>query len=65
MAEETGATPAQVSLAWLQAQPTVTAPIVGARTVAQLEENLGAADVELTAGQVERLDDAKEPPSLV
>jgi aryl-alcohol dehydrogenase-like predicted oxidoreductase len=65
VAEETGATPAQVSLAWLQAQPTVTAPIVGARTVAQLEENLGAADVELTAGQVERLDDAKEPPSLV
>ena len=62
VAEEVGATPAQVSLAWLLAHPDVTAPIVGARTVEQLEENLGAADVELSDEQFERLAGAKAGP---
>ncbi|MFB6155354.1 MAG: aldo/keto reductase [Haloferacaceae archaeon] len=55
VAEEVGATPAQISLAWLMHHEQVTAPIVGARTVDQLEENLAAADVRLSASQYERL----------
>jgi aryl-alcohol dehydrogenase-like predicted oxidoreductase len=65
VADEVGATPAQVSLAWLAAHPQVTAPLVGARTVDQLEENLQAATVDLSDGQFERLAEAKESPSLV
>jgi len=48
------ATPAQVALAWLIGQGNVVA-IPGARTVAQLEENVAAADLELTTGERERL----------
>ncbi|WP_435197172.1 aldo/keto reductase [Natronomonas sp. EA1] len=65
VAEEVGATPAQVSLAWLMHHEQVTAPIVGARTVEQLEENLAAAEVDLTEEQFERLSEAKDAPSLV
>jgi aryl-alcohol dehydrogenase-like predicted oxidoreductase len=65
VAHEVGASPAQVSLAWLSHHEQVTAPIVGARTVEQLEENLGAAEIELTDEQFERLAEAKESPSLV
>ncbi|MFB6303926.1 MAG: aldo/keto reductase, partial [Haloferacaceae archaeon] len=59
VADEVDATPAQVALAWQLHHEDVTAPIVGARTVEQLEENLAAADVSLTDAQVERLSDAK------
>ncbi len=59
VAEEVDASPAQVSLAWLTHHDRVTAPIVGARTVEQLEENLDAADVELADDQFQRLADAK------
>ncbi|PSQ50480.1 aryl-alcohol dehydrogenase [Halobacteriales archaeon SW_7_65_23] len=62
VADEVDATPAQVSLAWQMHHPTITAPIVGARTVEQLEENLGAATVSLTEEQFERLDAAKAGP---
>lgn len=56
VAEETGRTPAQVALAWTLRNPGVTAPIIGARTVAQLEDNLGALEVDFTAAQLARLD---------
>jgi aryl-alcohol dehydrogenase-like predicted oxidoreductase len=59
VAAETGATPAQVALAWQLRHPDVTGPIVGARTVEQLDENLAAADVSLTEAQFERLSEAK------
>ncbi len=59
VASEVDATPAQVSLAWLCAHPQVTAPIVGARTVEQLEEDLSAAAVTLSAEQFERIAGAK------
>jgi aryl-alcohol dehydrogenase-like predicted oxidoreductase len=59
VADETGATPAQVSLAWLLHHDQVSAPIIGARTVDQLEENLAATEVDLTDEQFERLADAK------
>jgi aryl-alcohol dehydrogenase-like predicted oxidoreductase len=55
VAEETGAKPSQVAIAWVRAQPWLTVPIVGARSEAQLHDNLGALDVELGDEQVERL----------
>ncbi len=58
IAEETGKTYAQISLNWLLRQEGVTAPIIGARTMEQLEDNLGAAGWELAAEQVERLSEA-------
>jgi aryl-alcohol dehydrogenase-like predicted oxidoreductase len=54
-------THAAVALAWLLAKPVVSTVIVGARSVAQLEDNLRAADVKLTAEDVKELDDASAP----
>ncbi|MEF8773291.1 MAG: aldo/keto reductase [Halobacteriales archaeon] len=62
VADEVDATPAQTALAWLMHRDGVTAPIVGARTVEQLEENLGAAAIDLSEEQVERLAEAKGGP---
>ncbi|MFB6269813.1 MAG: aldo/keto reductase [Halobacterium sp.] len=59
VADEVGATPAQVSLAWLLHHDQVVAPITGARTPEQLRENLDAADITLTADQFDRIADAK------
>ena len=56
--EETGATHAQVALAWLLRKTAVTSVIFGARTVAQLEDNLGAAALKLTDAQQAALDEA-------
>ncbi|WP_328496595.1 aldo/keto reductase [Streptomyces sp. NBC_00414] len=58
VAAELGRTPAQVALAWTLRNPGVTAPVIGARTPAQLEGNLGALEVDLTAAQLARLDEA-------
>ncbi len=60
VAAETGGTPAQVALAWLAAQPGVTAPIASATSVEQLEELLKAMDLELTDDQVARLSAAAD-----
>ncbi|MFJ1900018.1 MULTISPECIES: aldo/keto reductase [unclassified Streptomyces] len=62
VAEETGRTPAQVSLRWLLGRPAVAAPIVGVRTVEQLTDNLGAVGWELTPEQTARLDEASARP---
>jgi aryl-alcohol dehydrogenase-like predicted oxidoreductase len=62
VAEEVDATPAQTALAWVMHRDGVTAPIVGARTVDQLEENLAAATVDLSDDQVDRLTEAKGGP---
>jgi aryl-alcohol dehydrogenase-like predicted oxidoreductase len=51
-------TPAQVSLAWLVARPSITAPIVSATSVKQLEEILKAATLKLSAGDIATLDKA-------
>ena len=58
VAEETGATLAQIALAWLAAQPGVTAPIASATSVQQLEELLPAMDLTLNAAQLDKLDAA-------
>jgi len=55
VAEETGASLAQIALAWLMAQPAVAAPIASATSVRQLEELLGAMRIELAPAQVDRL----------
>ena len=55
VAAESGATPAQVALAWLAAQPGVTAPIASATSVDQVEELVGVMTLELSREQVERL----------
>lgn len=56
VADELGRTPAQVALAWTLHNPSVTAPIMGARTIDQLQDNLGSLEVELDADQLARLD---------
>jgi aryl-alcohol dehydrogenase-like predicted oxidoreductase len=55
VADELRATVPQVAIAWLLAQPGVTAPIIGPRTLEQLEDLLPAARLRLSAEQVERL----------
>jgi aryl-alcohol dehydrogenase-like predicted oxidoreductase len=60
VAAEIGASPAQTALAWLLSNPSVTAPIIGARTVAQLEDNLKALEVRLSESHIERLNAASQ-----
>jgi aryl-alcohol dehydrogenase-like predicted oxidoreductase len=52
VAKQSGHTPSQVALAWTLLNPAVSAPIMGVRTHAQLEDNLGALEVEFTEAQV-------------
>ena len=54
---ELGHAPADVALAWLLTNPVVTAPIIGPRTVEQVDGAMGALEVELDADAVERLDE--------
>jgi aryl-alcohol dehydrogenase-like predicted oxidoreductase len=58
IAAETKATQSQIALAWVAAQPGITAPIASARTLDQLEELLGAMDLDLNEDQLARLDAA-------
>jgi aryl-alcohol dehydrogenase-like predicted oxidoreductase len=61
IAKAHGVSSAQVSLAWLNAQPAVTSVILGARTPAQLADNLGSADLELSEAELARLTDVSTP----
>ncbi|MGC2656170.1 MAG: aldo/keto reductase [Mycobacterium sp.] len=58
IAASRNATPAQVALAWLLAQKPWVVPIPGTRRLQRLEENLAAADLELTADDLRTIDDA-------
>jgi aryl-alcohol dehydrogenase-like predicted oxidoreductase len=58
VASEAGATVNQVVLAWLTGGELPMIPVIGASSVAQLDESLAAADLELTSGQRARLDEA-------
>ena len=62
VAEELAVPPSQVALAWLLARPGIVIPIVGASRPEQLEQNLSAASVSLSAEQLQRLDKASRPP---
>jgi aryl-alcohol dehydrogenase-like predicted oxidoreductase len=55
IAGELDAHPAQVAIRWVMQRPTITAPILGASELSQLEINLGAVDFELTDDQMARL----------
>lgn len=61
MALEKSCTPGQLALAWCKDQPGITSPIVGPRTMEQLEDNLGAIKVDVTDGDRERLDTVAAP----
>lgn len=61
VAAQKGVSPAQVALAWLLGRRAVTAPIVGATKPGHLEDALAAVDVELTAAEVERLEEPYRP----
>ena len=64
IAEGHGVSPARVALAWLLARPAVTTVIIGARTDDQLADNLAAADLELSGGEIERLEEVSRPPLI-
>jgi aryl-alcohol dehydrogenase-like predicted oxidoreductase len=61
VASELGATPAQVALAWVQGRPGVASTILGARTLAQLDDNLAALDLKLLPEQLEALESVSTP----
>lgn len=61
VAAELGAAPAQVAIAWLIGRPAVTAPIVSATTLAQLDEVLDAAALTLAPDALRRLEAASQP----
>src|ERR1700722_2971768 len=65
VAADKGATSAQVALAWLLAQRSWIAPIPGTRRLERLEENLGAADVELTSGDLAAIGAAADAITVV
>jgi aryl-alcohol dehydrogenase-like predicted oxidoreductase len=60
VAQDVGKTPAQVAINWLLQQPGVTAPIIGARTMQQLQDNLASAGWDLDGESVARLNAASE-----
>ena len=65
IAAEKGCTPSQFSLAWCAQQPGITSPIVGVRTMEQMEDNLGAIDVEVTDEDRERIDEVAPPGGVI
>jgi len=63
-AADKGCTPSQLAIAWNAAQPGISAPIIGPRTMEQLIDNLGAIGVEMTAQDFERVDAVAPPKSV-
>jgi aryl-alcohol dehydrogenase (NADP+) len=61
IADQRGASMAEVALAWVSDRPAVTSTILGARTLAQLEANLRAADLHLSPAETAALDAASDP----
>jgi aryl-alcohol dehydrogenase-like predicted oxidoreductase len=61
IAEARGVSMARIALAWVTDRPSVTSTILGARTLEQLEDNLGAADLHLTVAETDALNDASKP----
>ncbi|GJJ77436.1 hypothetical protein EMPS_09795 [Entomortierella parvispora] len=63
IAEECQKTPAQVALNWTMQKPGITSPLLGVRTMEQLEDNLGALNFTLSQEQMVRLDKVSDPAS--
>lgn len=64
VAAELGVSRSQVAIAWTLAHPAVVSPIIGARTAAQAEDNLGALDLVLSDDQLARLNAASAPAPI-
>ncbi len=64
IAKEIGKTAAQVAVAWTLVNPAVSSPVLGVRTVAQLDDNLGALDVQLNSEHLARLDKVSGVPKV-
>jgi aryl-alcohol dehydrogenase-like predicted oxidoreductase len=62
VAKDAGVTPAEISIAWVAAKGSL--PIIGPRTLAQLENNLGAIKVTLSREQIARLDEVSAIPAV-
>jgi len=58
VADQTGHSMAQVALAWLRSRPVPIIPIIGARKLSQLQDNLASLDLSLSAEQLKTLDEA-------
>jgi aryl-alcohol dehydrogenase-like predicted oxidoreductase len=58
LAEAKGATPAQIALAWLLARRPWTVPIPGTRRLERVSENVGAAEVVMTPGELAKIETA-------
>ncbi len=65
IARERGITPSQLALLWVKDQPGISAPILGSRTLAQLEDALPVLDMKLDAGTAAALDELVPPGSAV
>ncbi len=61
IAEQRGISMGQVAIAWVLGRPAVTSVILGARTLDQLNDNLAAGDMQLSADETRLLDEASEP----
>jgi 1-deoxyxylulose-5-phosphate synthase len=64
LARERGVSPAQIALAWVLRKPGITAPIVGASKMEQLDQAVAALDITLSAGDLQRLEDPYEPHTV-
>jgi aryl-alcohol dehydrogenase-like predicted oxidoreductase len=65
LAQKKGVTVAQFALAWCMHQPGITSPIIGPRTMEQLEDNLGALNVEITDEDRAAVDKLVPPGRMV
>lgn len=65
IAKDKGCNVGQLALAWVMRQPGITSPIIGPRTMEQLEDNLGAAELEITDADREKIDEIVPPGTCV
>ena len=65
LAGEKGVKPAQIALAWLLRQPGITAPVIGASKMYQLEEAVGALQVDLSAEERGFLEELYQPRAVL
>ena len=65
LARDAKASPSQYALAWCMHQPGVTSPIIGPRTMEQLEDNLGALAIDVTDDHRERIDEVAQPGGVI
>ena len=65
LAEETGISLVHLALAFVSQHPAVTAPIIGPRTLEQLDSQLGAADVRLDTDVLDRIDQIVAPGQAI